>query len=73
MVSGGIVPESGNERDKLEIPKLTISKSDNLEKTHRIADLARASALLQKNHSLLWDFFIFNKETLYDKLSALGK
>ena len=67
VVSGGIVSESGNEREKLEIPKLTTSKSDNLEKTHRIADLARAHriadlaraiALLQKNQEKLWKWLV---------------
>ena len=42
LFSGGIVSESGNERDKLEIPKLTNSKSDNQDTTNRIAELARS-------------------------------
>ncbi len=58
FVSGGIVTESGDEGEELKIPKLTNSKSDNQDTTHRIADLARQIALLQKNHSLLWKWLV---------------
>ena len=54
VVSGGIVLES----EKLKIPKLTNSKSDNLEKTNRIADLASQIALLQKKQELLWKWLV---------------
>ncbi len=56
LVSGGILTE--NKGEKLKIPTLTNSKSDNLEKTHRIADLARAIALLQKNQEKLWKWLV---------------
>ncbi len=56
LVSRGIVSESGNE--ERNIPPLTNSKSDNLEKKHRIADLARQIALLQKNQEKLWKWLV---------------
>ena len=58
LVSGGIIPKSGDRGEDLKIPKLTNSKSDNLEKTNRIADLARAIALLQKNQEQLWKWLV---------------
>ncbi len=58
LVSRGIVAESGNKGEERKIPKLTNSKSDNLEKTNRYEDLASQIALLQKNHSLLWNWLV---------------
>ena len=58
LVSGGLITQSGDKGEKLKIPKLTNSKSDNLEKTHRIAALARQIALLQKNQKKLWKWLV---------------
>ncbi|MDJ0717381.1 MAG: hypothetical protein QNJ54_24710 [Prochloraceae cyanobacterium] len=55
------------EGENRKIPKLTNSKSDNQDTTHRIADLARAHriadlarqiALLQKNQEKLWKWLV---------------
>ena len=56
LVSRGIITQSDNEGEKLKIPPLTNSKSDNQDTTHRIAALARAIALLQKNQEKLWNW-----------------
>ncbi|MDJ0718238.1 MAG: hypothetical protein QNJ54_29100 [Prochloraceae cyanobacterium] len=58
LVSGGIFSTSGNEGENRKIPKLTNSKSDNQDTTHRIADLARAIALLQKKQEKLWNCLV---------------
>ncbi|MDJ0719029.1 MAG: hypothetical protein QNJ54_33195 [Prochloraceae cyanobacterium] len=58
LVSGGIVSESANEGENRKRPKLTNSKSDNQDTTNRIADLARAIALLQKNQEQLWKWLV---------------
>ena len=58
LVSGGIIATSDNEGEKLKIPKLTTSKSDNQDTTNRIADLASQIAILQKNQEQLWKWLV---------------